>query len=186
MGWWRLIIYYRHRVIRLSSSAQSIAVNMAGGSAMSFTPFFGIHIFVAMGLAWLLGLRMNIIAATVGTFVGNPWTFPFLLYSSHYTGTHILDILGLKEESAVNITPDMMEEKGTNILGFIWENFTDIFVPTAIGGSLLAIISFPFYFILYYYIVRSAQRARKHRMKKRQKALFNKKSGLTQQKKVSK
>lgn len=88
--------YYRHRIVRMSSTAESIAVNMAGGSAMSFTPFFGIHIFGAMGFAWLIGMRMNIIAATVGTFVGNPWTFPFLMYSSYWVGTQVLDLLGFQ------------------------------------------------------------------------------------------
>lgn len=167
--------YYRHRIVRMSSTAESIAVNMAGGSAMSFTPFFGIHIFGAMGFAWLIGMRMNIIAATVGTFVGNPWTFPFLMYSSYWVGTQVLDLLGF-QGGLVGLTPDMVQDGAESIVSYIWDNFYDIFIPTAIGGSILAVLSYPFYFITYLYIVRGAQRARRLRMKKKHKALFNKKA----------
>jgi uncharacterized protein (DUF2062 family) len=175
MGWWRLLKYYRSRIIRLSASAESIAVNLAGGSAMSFTPFFGIHVFTALGFAWLIGVKMNLVAAMVGTFVGNPWTFPFLLFSSYSLGEFILGVIG-SQESTIAFTPDIVEQQGDNLFTFLWQNFSDLFIPTAIGGTILAIMSFPFYYILYFYLVRGAQRARKLRMKRRQKALFNRKS----------
>ena len=176
MGWWRMTKYYRHRITRLSSSTESIAVNLAAGSAMSFTPFFGIHIFGAMGIAWLIGLRMNIIAATVGTFMGNPWTFPFLFYASHFTGVWILDFLGV-ERGQTGFTPDVVEKQGDNLLSFLWDNFTEIFVPTAVGGTLLAILTFPLFYFIYYNIVKGAQRTRRLRMRRRQRALFNRKAG---------
>ena len=142
---------------------------------MSFTPFFGLHVLVALGFAWLIGARMNLIAAMVGTFVGNPWTFPFFMYLGYQLGNFIMGLFGV-EVGPLALTPDMIEEQGENFFRFLWDNFTDIFVPTAIGGTLLAIISFPFYYWLYYYLVKSAQRARRLRMKKKQRALFNKKS----------
>ncbi len=175
MGWWRMAKYYRYRILRLSSSAESIAFNMAAGSAMSFTPFFGIHIFGAMGLAWLIGLRMNLIAATVGTFFGNPWTFPFTLYASHYLGVKILDGFGV-EGSRIGLTPDVVEQQGDNLLSFVWDNFTSVFVPTAIGGTLLALLTLPFFYMIYLYMIKSAQRARKLRLRRQQRALFNKKA----------
>jgi len=175
MGWFRLARYYRHRISRLSDSTTCIAINLAGGSAMSFTPFFGLHVLVALGFAWLIGARMNLIAAMVGTFVGNPWTFPFFMYLGYQLGNFIMGLFGV-EVGPLALTPDMIEEQGENFFRFLWDNFTDIFVPTAIGGTLLAIISFPFYYWLYYYLVKSAQRARRLRMKKKQRALFNKKS----------
>lgn len=174
MGWWRLLKYYRIRIIRLSSSAESIAINLAGGSAMSFTPFFGIHVFTALGFAWVIGARMNIVAAMVGTFVGNPWTFPFLLYSSYRVGGFVLGLFDAHVDRGFNV--NTVEEQAENLFGYFWENFADIFVPTAIGGTILAIASFPLYYFLYLYLVRGAQRARKLRMKRRQRILFNKKA----------
>ncbi len=175
MGWWRFIKYYRLRIVRLSSSAESIAINLAGGSAMSFTPFFGIHIFGGMGMAWILGHRINLIASTVGTFVGNPWTFPFLLFASYSLGGWILSFFG-SNEGEIDLNPDVVEQHGENLLSFLSDNFADIFIPTAVGGTLLAIVSFPIYYFLYFYLVRGAQRARKLRMRQKQKKLFNKKS----------
>lgn len=175
MGWWRFLKYYRLRVVRLSSTAESIAINLAAGSAISFTPFFGLHIFGAMGVAWALGHRINLIASTVGTFMGNPWTFPFLLFSSYSVGGWILSFFGTVE-SNVDLNPDVVEKHGENLLTFLWDNFWDVFIPTAVGGTLLAILSFPLYYFLYLYLVRGAQRARKLRMKKKQRELFNKKS----------
>jgi len=175
MGWWRLLKYYRVRIIRLSSTAESIAINLAGGSAMSFTPFFGIHVFTAMGVAWLLGARVNLVAAMVGTFVGNPWTFPFLLYSSHRVGSWVLSFFS-DDHGKMSLHPSVVEEQADNIISFFWDNFANIFVPTAIGGTILAILTFPLFYYLYVYLVRGAQRARKLRMRRRQKALFNKKA----------
>lgn len=175
MGWWRVAKYYRHRIVRLSSTAESIAVNMAAGSAMSFTPFFGLHIFGAMGFAWLIGARVSIIAATVGTLAGNPWTFPFLLYSSHWVGIQVLDILGA-DGVDIGVTPDVMEQQGENLVTYFLDNFAGVFVPTAIGGVILAVASFPVYYLIYRSLVRSAQRARKLRLRKQQRALFNRKA----------
>jgi len=142
---------------------------------MSFTPFFGIHVLAAMGFAWLIGAKMNLVAAMVGTFVGNPWTFPFLLFSSYSLGAWILSIFDA-HDAQVGFSPDIVEQQGDNLFAFLWHNFSDIFIPTAIGGSVLAVLSFPLYYMLYFYLVRGAQRARRLRMKRRQKALFNKKS----------
>jgi uncharacterized protein (DUF2062 family) len=175
MGWWRLLKYYRARIMRLSSSAESIAINLAGGSAMSFTPFFGIHVITAMGFAWAIGAKMNLVASMVGTFVGNPWTFPFLLSASYFLGTWILSMIGA-HDGVIGLNPDIVEQKGDGVFAYIWDNFYDIFIPMSLGGAILAVVSFPLYYTLYLYLVRAGQRARKMRMKKRQRKLFNKKS----------
>jgi len=123
---------------------------------------------------------MNLVAAMVGTFVGNPWTFPFFLYAEHALGRWILekfnsDEITQNDFSAVTII-DQQNEGFWNMISFFWTNFADIFIPMAIGGSILAIISFPFYYILYLNLVRGAQKARKMRMAAKQKKLFNKKA----------
>ncbi len=72
---------------KLKGTPQSIAVGAACGIAISFTPFVG-ALMLAMIMAWVL--RGNIMAALVGTTVGNPWTFPFIWVSIFYTGRKIL------------------------------------------------------------------------------------------------
>lgn len=171
MGWWRLLKYYRARIVRLSSPAHSIAVNLAGGAAMSFTPFFGAHIFTALGFAWLTGAGMNVVAAMVGTFVGNPWTFPFLLYSSYRVGKWLLQYSGAMDFD-VHLDSNFVEDHADGLWDFLVTNFYDVFVPTALGGTILAILSFPIYYYTFFYLVRGAQRARKLRMKRKQMRAF--------------
>lgn len=182
MGWWRLIKLYRAQIIRLSSPAQCIAANMAGGAAMSFTPFFGAHIFAAMGFAWLIGARVSIIAATVGTFIGNPWTFPILLYTSYSVGKWVLIATGLMTFQT-HINPDMVEQHADGLWQFLSDNFNDVFIPTALGGVIMAIISWPIYYYLFLYLVRGAQRARKLRMAMKQRKTFNRSARMKRRKK---
>ena len=58
------------------------------GSLASFTPFLGLHIVIAVTLSWLL--RGNLIAAALGTFFGNPLTFPFIWTGTYEVGQFLL------------------------------------------------------------------------------------------------
>lgn len=185
MGWLRLLHYYRLRVIRLSSTTHNIAANLASGAAISFTPFFGFHILGSMGFSWLIGAGMNLIAATVGTFVGNPWTFPFLFFISYMVGKWVLDITGVITVP-VDISPQMLEQRGETILEklvttqegeslfqhFI-NNTWDIFLPTAVGGTIMMLVSWPVYYYIFYYMVQTAQKARRLRMKRGRDGVFD-------------
>ncbi len=57
---------------------------------MSFTPFLGLHFLLAALLAWIIGA--NILTSAMGTVVGNPWTFPFILPIIYYVGCWLLGI----------------------------------------------------------------------------------------------
>lgn len=83
MGWRRSGRYMMYRIGRLPGSGYAIAGGFAWGAAMSFTPFIGLHIVISALGAWLS--RCSIVAAVLGTIIGNPWTFPFIwiwLYKS--------------------------------------------------------------------------------------------------------
>ena len=83
MGWRRSTRYLMFRIGRLPGTGYAIAGGIAWGAAMSFTPFIGLHILLSALGAWLS--RCSIVAAVIGTVVGNPWTFPFIwiwLYKS--------------------------------------------------------------------------------------------------------
>ena len=53
---------------------EHVAAAIGLGVAVGFSPFVGFHLVIALGLAALL--RLNKLDAAIGTFVGNPWTFP--------------------------------------------------------------------------------------------------------------
>ena len=80
MGWRRAWRYLGHRVGRLPGSGYAIAGGFAWGAAMSFTPLIGFHIlFSALG-AWVT--RCSVVAAVIGTAIGNPWTIRIWLYKA--------------------------------------------------------------------------------------------------------
>lgn len=88
IGWRRAGAYVVARVKRLPGTPHSIAAGFACGTAISFTPFVGLHLVGAFGLALLC--RGNYIAAWVGTLVGNPWTFPFIWIFTYKLGHYLL------------------------------------------------------------------------------------------------
>lgn len=87
-GWRRTFTYLRHRASRIPDAPHRIARGLACGILASFTPLFGLHFFLAVGLALLV--RGNVIAALIGTAAGNPLTFPFIALISLDLGHMIL------------------------------------------------------------------------------------------------
>lgn len=90
IGWRRLGRYVVKRLIRLAGTPHSIAAGFACGAAVSFTPFVGFH--VLLGAALALVVRGNLIAVVVGTFVGNPLTFPIMWLSAYELGRLLLGV----------------------------------------------------------------------------------------------
>jgi len=66
----------RLKVLRISGSPHSVATGLAVGVMMAWTPFLGFHVLLAIALAYLL--RVNLIAAALGTAFANPLTFPLI------------------------------------------------------------------------------------------------------------
>jgi uncharacterized protein len=79
-GWRRGIDYYSHRIKRIPDTPHKIAIGFAAGIFVSFTPFFGLHLFLGATLAWLV--RGNIVAGIIATFFINPFTLPFVAGAS--------------------------------------------------------------------------------------------------------
>tara|TARA_B100000035_G_C21011210_1_gene559704 strand:+ start:850 stop:1299 length:450 start_codon:yes stop_codon:yes gene_type:complete len=126
----RFIKLQKHKIIKIKDFPESVAVGMAWGAAVSFTPLLGFHLIICYLGTWLM--RGNLIAATVGTIVGNPWTFPLIFYLDYQIGTTIfLDRIDYYEFKII----------------FLVENFESLFYPTLLGSIPLAII---IWFVTYY------------------------------------
>jgi uncharacterized protein (DUF2062 family) len=87
-GWKRSARYISKRVMRLSGSPHAIAAGFAAGVFASFTPFIGFHFILSFVVAFLIG--GNMLAAALGTAVGNPLTFPAIWVSSYKIGNIVL------------------------------------------------------------------------------------------------
>ena len=107
----------------------------------SFTPFMGFHIIIGAICARLTG--GSIIAAAVGTIIGNPWTFPFIWILVYQTGYALLKFFGYADsETVVDLTQ----------LDFhvVLNNFKDIFIPMIFGS----IPHFIWVWFLHYYLIK--------------------------------
>jgi hypothetical protein len=67
---------------------ERVAAAIAMGIGVGFSPFIGFHIWIALGLAFLL--RLNKVDAALGQFVGNPWTLPAVYALGYRLGRGIL------------------------------------------------------------------------------------------------
>jgi uncharacterized protein (DUF2062 family) len=86
-----------------------------------FTPFYGLHFFIAAGLALLL--RGNVLAALLGTFVGNPLTYVPVGVISLQTGYAILGRSTLVEDELNRSLGGKFVDAGEDL----WHNFVSIF-----------------------------------------------------------
>lgn len=154
MGWLRAGKYIKYRVVRLSDTTHNIALGLALGTAISFTPVVGTHFIQAGILAYIF--RANLIAALIGTFMGNPWTFPFMWWAAISFGSYLFSMLGLPASTAL---PDEVN------LSIIWDLIIHhplrIFLPWALGGYLLGLLSIAVSYPIFYNLVNGAKLARK-------------------------
>lgn len=173
MGWVRAAIYTKHRVVRLSDTTHKIALGLAFGTAISFTPLVGVHFVQAGILAYIF--RANLIASLIGTFAGNPWTFPFMWWAAISFGSYLFHLFGLPASTAL---PDHVS------FSIIWDTIRTepfrIFLPWAVGGYLLAFLSIPFTYVIYRNLVKGAKIARR---KARERKLHKVAKDVTGQKK---
>ena len=126
----RIIKLQKYRITKIKDFPESVAIGMAWGVSISFTPLLGLHLIICYLGTWLM--KGNLIAATVGTIIGNPWTFPFIFYLDYKVGTTIfLERINYYEFK----------------ISFFVEHFEDLFYPTLLGSIPLAVIM---WFVTYY------------------------------------
>lgn len=129
-GFRRSVAYLMQRVVRAPGSTSSIAVSLSFGVAISFTPFLGFHLILAAVLtSWARG---NILVSAIGTFIGNPWTFPLIWRANDKLGTFILDFFRF----------DISQQSLS--LGQFSSHLTDLLlplIPITLGGFVLGTIS---------------------------------------------
>src|SRR4029078_12700288 len=87
-SWARSSRYVVYRLRRLSDSPHAVALGFAVGVFSAATPFLGTHMVMAALIAWAIG--GSIVAAVLGTFLGNPLTYPLLWYSTYQIGNLML------------------------------------------------------------------------------------------------
>jgi uncharacterized protein len=103
--------YMLLRLRRLQASPHSIALGSAVGVFAIFTPFLGFQMMLAALLALLF--RGNVFASAVGTFAGNPLTYPAIWVSTFTVGNFLL--AGSPAKAAIGGLPASAEALGRSL-----------------------------------------------------------------------
>lgn len=155
----RSILYFVKRVLRLTATPHAIAAGVAAGVFSSFTPFLGFHFIMALVLAHLLA--GNLVAAAVGTGVGNPLTFPLIWGASYELGGYILT--AGTHERHIDLVTLFRDLKFTQL----WE---PVLKPMLVGGIPLGLFFAVIFYGLTYWGVTAFRARRRLRIAERAKA----------------
>ena len=127
----RASLFYFLKLVRVKDSQDKLAIGFACGSMVSFTPFIGFHFFLAVFFAYIF--RGNIVASLIGTFVGNPFTFPFIWIFIYKVGN-----IFFKNDQNVSLELTFQS---------LFDQGYDILMPMLIGSL---IVSIPIWLISYF------------------------------------
>ena len=157
----RAIEYVGIRLKRIPDTPHKISLGMSCGIFASFTPLFGLHFLIAGLLSYLL--RANVLASLIGTFVGNPITFPIITVFNLKLGEWILGSSEYSSGDGGKIFEGFLDfifliYKSFFTEGSIGENnvprmnefLNGIFIPYSLGGLILGI----FIAIISYFLLR--------------------------------
>ena len=184
----RAIEYVGIRLKRIPDTPHKISLGMSCGIFASFTPLFGLHFLIAGLLSYVL--RANVLASLIGTFVGNPITFPIITVFNLKLGEWILGSSEYSTGDGGKIFEGFLDfifliYKSFFTEGSIGENsvprmneFLDgVFIPYSLGGLILGIFIAVMSYFLLRPLVSTYQKKRHARKAKRlRKKLIRKKN----------
>ena len=145
------------RLSRLRASPHEIALGCAAGAFASVTPLLGVQTLIAVAIALLL--RASIPAAIVGTFVGNPLSWPFIWVSTYAMGLHIVGLDGMLDPAAferdVYLLWGAMLERSPHVLDTTAALLWPLLWPMLAGSLPIGLLTGA----VVYYISRNVVRA---------------------------
>ena len=174
-GWGRAFLYVKHRVRRLPDNPERIARGIWAGLFTTFTPFYGVHFFVAALIARVM--NGNLLAALSATFFGNPLTYVPIGVISLQTGHWLLGSQPVAEVDAT-LTDKFLAagwDLWYNVYAYATGTPTDwtglvifydeVFYPYMIGGLLPGVIVATVGYILSVPVIRTYQLRRRRKIK---------------------
>lgn len=169
---------------RLPDTPERIARGIWAGVFTTFTPFYGLHFFVAALIA--LVMRGNIIAALMSTFFGNPLTYVPIgvisLKSGHW-------LLGTEfDPSQSRSFGGKFVDAGRDLKNNFFAMFTDreadwdglalfydeVFFPYLVGGLIPGVIAASIAFYLSLPLIRAYKKRRRGAIKAKFEAIKQK------------
>lgn len=147
-SWARSIRYIGLRLKRLPASPHRIALGFAVGVFMVFTPFLGLQLILCILVAWMV--RGSILAAVMGSLVGNPLTYPSIWIATYSLGIMLIGDstpfqLTILQERAGDFTSALEAASFSGITRTLY-NLWQLIKPMAAGsipiGGLAALLAY--------------------------------------------
>lgn len=145
-NWSRSLRYFLLRLERLQASPHQVALGCAAGVFASITPLLGTQMLLAAALA--VAIRASVPAALIGTFFGNPLSWPLIWGSTYMAGCHLLGVESIfvvgdfdqyfapLKAALASASPEMVSAA----LNSLWPIFKPMLVGSVPLGLLTAIV----------------------------------------------
>lgn len=132
-------------ILRLEATPHAVALGLATGVFVAFLPILGVQMVVAAMIAWLG--RANVGAALLGTWAGNPITWPMMWVASYLIGITLLGEAGAMTVEELQRTLAQLGDTPPHRMS--WMAMFDgakavlwpILKPLFVGGLVLGLIS---------------------------------------------
>lgn len=105
---WRFIHFIEFKILHIDDSPRRISLGVAVGFFVAWSPLFGFHLLMAIGLAFLF--RANKFAAIVSAWICNPLTMIFIYYPNYFMGRAIVSSFRVKQSVDISETSALLEE----------------------------------------------------------------------------
>lgn len=154
------------RLWRIKATPHSIAVGCAAGVFAIFTPFLGCQMMMAALLAILL--RGSVFASAVGTFAGNPLTYPVIWGSTFAVGNLFLGDSANAEISKFSTGAEALgrsiSEASPDAVASAVQGLWPVLKPMALGALPLGGLTAVLIYVLVRRLLQSERDRRTQRM----------------------
>jgi uncharacterized protein (DUF2062 family) len=155
--------YFRRQVLQVRATPHEVALGLAIGVFTACTPFLGVQTILACLMAFVF--RVSMPAAVLGTFVGNPLSWPAIWAASYVSGALLLGQDPTYAASHLSETASILGATlmapSTDTFGAAIDNLWPIAEPMVVGGLLVGLIAAIFSYYPTRRAVRVFQRHRK-------------------------
>ncbi len=147
--------YLVMRVLRLRASPHAVAMGVAAGIFVSWTPFIGVHFIMAFVLSYLFS--GNMVAAALGCAAfGNPLTYPFIWGTTWEIGHLLLSRKDTLQGHSLDLAQLFHELRFTELWRPVLEPMLIGSIPPALVTSVIL------YFATFYTVKGFQGRRRAH------------------------
>ncbi len=150
-NWRRARRFILHNMLHADDPPHRLALGVAIGMFVTFTPTIGFQMAIVVFLAWLM--RANKIVGLPVVWISNPATLVPIYWFCYHVGRVIVQSESIDVEWWRGWAQPPVE--WVSRVDFYWDRFLDIAWPLWVGGSVVGLVTaYPSYVLVYHMICR--------------------------------